>query len=211
MTNNWTRNQWLLLVSLIVIVGILGAILYTLWIVPLNENREALESQIESKEDTIRVLQNETDSSAVSESESRRLQETLPVKEQEDQFLIMLERAEAASRTSIQSISNVGTQTPVQTAEAPGEEKLTYELEMISGSFGDLMQFLFNLEEMERYSLVESISFDSSTIEQGDEEALYYFVTVSTYYYPSLELLESEAPQYDFGTPGNKQSPFQTD
>ncbi|SDI92631.1 hypothetical protein [Salimicrobium halophilum] len=211
MTFYWNRNQSMLLGVLVAVVVVVGFLLYTMWLSPLTEEKESLDNQVATKENAVEILREDSGSDAISELESKQLQNILPVEKQEDQFLLMLERAEAASRTSIQSIARVDGSAPAEETEDPGVQPLTYELEMVSETFGDLMQFLSNLEGMERYSLIQSITFDSSAVEEGSGEVLYYFVRVSTYHYPTLEALEPEAPSYNYGDPSGKVTPFETE
>ncbi|WP_347862660.1 type 4a pilus biogenesis protein PilO [Salimicrobium sp. PL1-032A] len=206
----WNRNQGFILSGSLLVVVVLGISLYVMWISPLHEERESLTSQIVSKENEINALRQAEEERSISKAEAEQLQNILPVEEREDQFLVLLEKAEASSLTSIRSITSVEEAAGTEEDDTSGIQPLSYELDMRSGSFGDLTEFLSRIEEMERYVRVESVTFDSASVEENGGRLLSYSVQVSAYHYPALEAMDPGASGYHYGEPSGKVTPFET-
>ncbi len=95
--------------------------------------------------------------------------------------------------------------------EAPlpvGVSSMTLDLSVASQNFTDLMSFLSEVMDSSRIVSIESVSFNDDRIIEGDLTYFFYFVTLSAYYYPGLDELEDELPEYHYNIESNKQNPF---
>ncbi|MBA2173447.1 hypothetical protein H0266_00890 [Halobacillus locisalis] len=99
----------------------------------------------------------------------------------------------------------------VEQTEAPlpvGVSSMTFDLSVASQNFTDLMSFLSEVMDSSRIVSIESVSFNDDRIIEGELTYFFYFVTLSAYYYPGLDELEDELPEYHYNTESNKQNPF---
>ncbi|QHE53139.1 LysM peptidoglycan-binding domain-containing protein [Pontibacillus sp. HMF3514] len=228
MKAEWSRLHYILL-TLVIVAGIgVFVIAQDIFLSPANQELDRLESSLENEEKILQTLRTkEENQTKISFQSSREMQRKLPVLPVQDQVLISLDKAESLSNSFIQSImmeqqesvnseltenedlSNEGTeeqsgQPDGKTTKVSGVRALTFNLEVISPEFPDLLSFLQELNRLSRLISIDAITFE----DQDEGERLTHLVTFSAYYYPTLENLQDELPQYHYESPSNKDNPL---
>ncbi|PLR93715.1 hypothetical protein [Bacillus sp. T33-2] len=92
-----------------------------------------------------------------------------------------------------------------------GVKKTSVLLTVRSENYADVEQFIEMLENLKRIVTVESIEFngpDEVTALAEDEQPVTFKLTVSAYYMPELDGLESSKPTLEGPEPANKLNPF---
>ncbi|MCA0969931.1 hypothetical protein LCM20_04970 [Halobacillus litoralis] len=229
----WNRNQLYILIGTIIVLLVSLFLLYRFWIAPERTELEGLEEQIITETERLQALesQREDEGEPITLATSRELQSRLPVLKAPDQMLLALERAESASNSFIESIAISSAEglsedeesTPdfdlegeTGEGEVPevdenlpaGVSSITFDMSVASQDFVDLMAFLREVTNSSRIVSIDSVSFNDDRIIEGDLTYFFYFVTLSAYYYPGLNELVDEMPEYHYDSESNKQNPF---
>ncbi|KGX88077.1 LysM peptidoglycan-binding domain-containing protein [Pontibacillus marinus] len=228
MKAEWSRLHYILL-TLVIVAGIgVFLIAQDIFLSPANQELDRLETSLENEEKILQTLRTkEENRTTISFQSSREMQRKLPVLPVQDQVLISLDKAESLSNSFIQSImmeqkesvnseltededlsNEVTEEQPGQpdgkTTKVSGVRALTFNLEVISPEFPDLLSFLQELNRLSRLVSIDAITFE----DQDEGERLTHLVTFSAYYYPALENLQDELPQYHYEPPSNKDNPL---
>ena len=107
-----------------------------------------------------------------------------------------------------------GTQSQPEAPTIPeGMKRITVELSVKSDNFFDLLTFLKVIENQERITKIDSLSFsggDEIITVEDEIEGLTYTVVLSTFYYPKLEELKDQLPAFETPPPSNKDNPLPT-
>ncbi len=224
MKAEWSRLHYILL-TLVIVAGIgVFLIAQNIFLSPVNQELDRSESTLENEKNILKTLRTkEEDQTTISFQSSREMQRKLPVLPVQDQVLISLDKAESLSNSFIQSITmeqqsnnnsglvEEGTasedQQGEETTTLQGVQASTFHLEVVSPDFPDLFSFLQELNRLSRIISVDAITFEN----QNEGERLTHLVTFSAYYYPKLESLQDELPQYHYEPPSNKDNPLDQD
>ncbi|WP_433743433.1 LysM peptidoglycan-binding domain-containing protein [Falsibacillus pallidus] len=101
---------------------------------------------------------------------------------------------------------------PVRKIELPqGMKRVVVNLQVESPGFNELMNFLGELEGLDRIVSIDSVSFSGNreprtTLDKG--MPLSYTVSLSIFYYPELKDLVKDLPLIDAPQPSNKVNPL---
>lgn len=236
---------------------------YMLKVKPLDAQISSLEESIKVEEDVVKQYESGNQEPIEEEvKNTTELQKKVPVIDQIDQFLLMLEEAEVVSGSLIRNadfekstvdengesitteedIQNLeednktfNEQTPkinnhTENGKAAGDEtnsevqkeaalpaglkKLTANLTIEADEYTEIKDFVKQIEQFDRITNIDSLEFtgfeEITNIDDYPEErqVLTYSMTVSTYFYPSLEELKDQAPKYEPEDPADKDNPF---
>ncbi|WP_157796544.1 hypothetical protein [Bacillus sp. FJAT-45037] len=90
-------------------------------------------------------------------------------------------------------------------------EKVSAELQVVSPTYMEMMEFLKEIEGLKRIVSIDSLRFSGHdeirTLDQPTDD-LQYVVEVSAYYLPTLDGLLDELPRYEHLQPSNKLNPL---
>ncbi len=229
---SWTRAQTILSIFVVLIVITTGILLYYTVIVPKQSKLGKIHEEITTEQtllDSLKVKNHQQE--LLNVMSSRELQTLIPVNSLPDQLLLIMERAEGSSGSLIRNVTvESGNSSEADTKNETGSEKqketeqealssspvilpegleaITYHLEVVSPNFQDFLSFLGELTTGPRLLSVDSISFDSEFTSVSDEKALDFSLVFSAFFYPSLDLLENEAPDYNYNEGAGKNNPF---
>jgi type IV pilus assembly protein PilO len=203
---------------------------------PLKSDLETKEQSLKTEQKLLDVItQKKSEETTKVVEDTRELQKKVPVTPLQEQFILDLEQAEIISNSRILSMgfskdaeafsevaettaTETDATTQTQTEQQPvvtgnGLKKLTVNLSVESKTYEDLEKFISTLESLKRIVVVESINYSGgeeiTTLEQ-EKEDLSYSLTISAYYYPTLEDLIAELPKIDAPEPANKKNPLTT-
>jgi type IV pilus assembly protein PilO len=207
---------------------------------PLKSDLKLKEQQLVTQKKLLDIINQKKSTSheAVTTEVTSDIQQKIPVKPMQEQFILDLEKAEtisnnqiismsftkdaeAATETDTENTSTVESDTtsqdsPEQIAERPailGLKKLTASLGVKSPSYEELEKFIDTLESLKRIVVVEAISYSGgeeiTSLEQEKTE-ISYNLTISAYYLPELNDLIAEVPKIDAPAPANKKNPLTT-
>ncbi|MFQ3542624.1 hypothetical protein Q7A53_00935 [Halobacillus rhizosphaerae] len=229
---SWTRAQTILSIFVVLIVVSAGMFLYSTVIVPKQSKLGKIQEELTTEQtllDTLKVKNDQQERLNV--KSSRELQTLIPVNPLPDQLLLIIERAEGSSGSLIRNVTvesassseantkhETGSEKKKETEQQAltsspsilpeGLEAITYHLEVVSPNFQDFLSFLRELTTGPRLLSVDSISFDSEFTSVSEEKALDFSVVFSAFFYPSLDFLENEAPDYNYSEGAGKNNPF---
>jgi type IV pilus assembly protein PilO len=203
---------------------------------PLKSDLDTKEQSLVTEQKLLDVItQKKSEETTKVVEDTRELQKKVPVSPLQEQFILDLEQAETVSNSKILSMgfakdagaitevaettateTDATTQTETEQQSAVtgnGLKKLTVSLSVESKTYEDLEKFISTLESLKRIVVVESINYSGgeeiTTLEQ-EKEDLSYSLTISAYYYPTLEDLIAELPKIDAPEPANKKNPLTT-
>lgn len=224
--------------TIVFLVLAAGVFWYVLKVKPLQKQISTLETSIKSELTLIEKYENGNVNKTEEEQDTVALQKKIPVVESVDQFLLLLEEAEVVSGSLIQQVTfskstealiekaaeesindgGIAKTEETDTIKEPGLpeglEKLTATLTVEAKNYFELEAFIRQVEKFERITNVESLQFTGfNEISNRDalphtREKLTYNMTISTYYYPSLEELKDQAPNYEPQDPAEKKNPL---
>lgn len=92
-----------------------------------------------------------------------------------------------------------------------GMKRITVNLSVKSSNYFDMLTFLKTIENLERITKIDSLSFSGGEeVKSVDAklEGLTYSVVLSTFYYPKLEELKDQLPAFETPPPSNKENPL---
>ncbi|WP_394137534.1 LysM peptidoglycan-binding domain-containing protein [Cytobacillus oceanisediminis] len=92
-----------------------------------------------------------------------------------------------------------------------GIERLTVSMIVEAPSYIELEAFIKAIEDLQRLTQIDSLAFTGNreVREAGKTvNKLIYSVTVSAFYYPTLEELKDQLPKYELPSPANKTNPL---
>ncbi|MCT2537950.1 hypothetical protein NC661_02040 [Aquibacillus koreensis] len=210
MTIRWSRLHSLLLILVIVLaVGIFVAG-YMGFIQPLEEQVIDIQDEIDLQEQLIANAENNNESL----DSSTNLQLQLPIDKQTDQMLVRLKEIQEVSNSSINqyTIEHRSTGNEATDAESANDQtsaipnnvgSIYYQLQVTSGNYQQMYQFLNELREMDRIVSIDSLQFGPNTNENFD-----FSVSFTAYYSPTLNGLRIEAPTFEYEPSAAKETPF---
>jgi type IV pilus assembly protein PilO len=90
-------------------------------------------------------------------------------------------------------------------------KQLTFSLDVSSPKYEDMLEFLKQLEGLQRISSIDSLSFTGNPETPGvHPSAMDYTVTVSTFYMTGMDELKSGLPWTEYPKPAGKKNPLFT-
>ncbi|MFJ8264562.1 LysM peptidoglycan-binding domain-containing protein [Peribacillus asahii] len=230
-----SKTSKLLLFALIMIVVIGGGLyVYFFHFQPLQQKVNELEAAITKEKQELAMIdgtgQSSTKKEVVNTSE---LQQKIPVQPLTDQIVLSLEEAEVASGTLITSLTfqeeekdeqqssetedylGIGTETEStdkSEVNLPnGVKQIQAEMTVASPSYKELETFVKEIEELPRMAKVERLQFAGTQEARElvvEPENLSFQVVVSFYYYPELEELVQQLPNYEAPPASDKENPL---
>lgn len=250
----------ILMVLTFVLLFVVVGSFYMTKVKPLQTQISSLEESIKVEQDVIAQFEGEKEKpNEDSLQDTTDLQKKIPVMDNMEQFLLMLEEAEVVSKSLIRnatfsqsSIEGSEESTtleedieqleeenqkfnetttdiqeegateavegqdgdPEQAVALPdGVEKLTANLTIEADHYFEMATFVKEIEKFERVTNIESLQFTgykevTALADIPDDPTLTYNLTVSTYFFPSLEEFKDEAPKYNPDEPGDKDNPL---
>ena len=215
---------------MVVVIG--GALyVYFLHFQPLQQKVNELEAAITKEKQELAMIDETGQSSAKKEIvNTSELQQKIPVQPLTDQIVLSLEEAEVASGTLITSLTfqegeeseqqsqdDLGIQTETENTDESAEnlpggvKQIQAEMTVASPSYKELETFVKEIEQLPRMAKVESLQF-AGTQEARElvvkPENLSFQVIVSFYYYPELEELVQQLPNYEAPPASDKENPL---
>lgn len=209
-------NKKVILIATVLFIITLGAgvFSYYLKVVPLKQevtNKQAmLLTEIKVYE---KMIEQVDQKSRKTVSDSKTLQERLPVQPLVEQFILDLEKAEVIANSLISSMTFSEGGSEEGSVLPNGLEKVTVSMSVRSPDYYHMETFLTTLEELDRMTKIDRLSFSGSseTMEEFSKtNPLQFSVTVSTFFMPSLVELDTELPVIHIPEPSNKSNPFPT-
>ncbi|WP_066365576.1 type 4a pilus biogenesis protein PilO [Neobacillus fumarioli] len=206
------------------------------YLVPLKNDLNQKQQTLQSEQKVFDALTRNNSVKTVTIANTTELQQKVPVKPMQDQFILDLEKAEIISNSTIKSMSfsndnlaagnsqnqanNVNGATSQNTTKAisiqqsaiPASiKKLTVQLSVESPSYEQFETFVSTLESLQRIVVVEAINYtgeeEMTNLEQTSQP-FFYNLTVSAYYMPNLEALKAQLPKIDAPPPAGKNNPL---
>ncbi|USK69378.1 LysM peptidoglycan-binding domain-containing protein [Peribacillus asahii] len=232
MTSKTSKLLLFILMMVVVIGG--GLYVYFLHFQPLQQKVNELEGAITKEKQELAMIDETGQSSAKKEIvNTSELQQKIPVQPLTDQIVLSFEEAEVASGTLITSLTfqegEEDEQQSSETEDALGIEKETEntaegaenlpggvkqiqaEMTVISPSYKELETFVKEIEQLPRMAKVESLQFAGTQEARElvvEPENLSFQVVVSFYYYPELEELVQQLPNYEAPPASDKENPL---
>ncbi|USK58969.1 LysM peptidoglycan-binding domain-containing protein [Peribacillus asahii] len=225
-----TSKLLLFILTMVVVIG--GALyVYFLHFQPLQQKVNELEAAITKEKQELAMIDETGQSSAKKEIvNTSELQQKIPVQPLTDQIVLSLEEAEVASGTLITSLTfqegeeseqqsqdDLGIQTETENTDESAEnlpggvKQIQAEMTVASPSYKELETFVKEIEQLPRMAKVESLQF-AGTQEARElvvkPENLSFQVIVSFYYYPELEELVQQLPNYEAPPASDKENPL---
>ncbi|MCM3710764.1 pilus assembly protein PilO [Sporosarcina luteola] len=214
--SNLTKRQkeMGLLVLSILFLLILAAYSYFQIYAPSKESNERAAQTLANERDILFALQRqEAQQSNTGTSNSRPLQQKLPVKPLEDLILLQVQKAEVKSDAFVHEV-NFSLEEPI-IENAPEQvqnvlQAVITEVHLAADAYMQIDRFIEEIESMERIFIMDRIEFTAPdevrTIEQEDGP-IELIVTFHALFRPDLGNLEDEAPKVDAPLPAGKQDP----
>ncbi|MCM3743480.1 pilus assembly protein PilO [Sporosarcina luteola] len=202
-----------LLVLAIVFLLALAAYSYFRVFAPAKESNERAAQTLANERDILFALQRqEAQQSNTGTSNSRPLQEKLPVKPLEDLILLQIQKAEVKSDAFVHEV-NFSLEEPI-IENAPEQvqnvQAVIAEVHMAADAYKQIDRFIEEIESMERVFIMDRVEFaapeEVSAVEQEDAP-MELIVTFHAFFRPDLGNLEDEAPKVDAPLPAGKQDP----
>ncbi|MGR3765212.1 hypothetical protein [Rossellomorea sp. NS-SX7] len=225
---DFTKKQWSLLTSLIVIglVSLTG--IYYLILQPADERLQfkkeelgiqvKLQEAVEAKVNSIE--QNET-------PDSGSLQKKVPVEPLTERMILDLEKAELLSGITIQSIQFEKTDGALATEESEGTDsapagetelpsllkRLQMTMMVESPTYFEMEKFLDEIESLERIVEINGLYFQGEeelkeSMEGYSEDTITFEIIASAFYIPELDDLKDGIPVIESPSPSLKKNPF---
>ncbi|WNF35919.1 hypothetical protein RJD24_15890 [Bacillaceae bacterium IKA-2] len=216
-------------ISLLLLVAIIGS--YFFFFPPLNQKIVQAEAQLQFEEELLELVQSQQiqETADISSYELQTLQKQVPVKPLVDQFILDLEKAEIYSDSFIInydfaegqysgtgiSTNDNNEETEVENSEdltdTSNSDRITVSMSVVTPGYENLIQFLERIEELERITKIDQLSFtgypEVTMVEQTADD-ITFSITVSTFYLPELAEFSEFAPQVDYPVQGNRNDPL---
>ncbi|MEH6947667.1 LysM domain-containing protein [Bacillus sp. JJ634] len=229
MTSKTPKLLLFILMMVVVIGG--GLYVYFLDFQPLQQKVNELEAAITKEKQELAMIDETGQSSAKKEIvNTSELQQKIPVQPLTDQIVLSLEEAEVASGTLITSLTfqegegseqqsedDLGIETETEKTDESavnlpgGVKQIQAEMTVISPSYKELETFVKEIEQLPRMAKVESLQFAGTQEARElvvEPENLSFQVVVSFYYYPELEELVQQLPNYEAPPASDKENPL---
>jgi len=214
--SNITKRQKDLLLIILAAVFLIVLVAYSYFLVyaPVKATNDQLKQTMETEREVLFVLRQEAAKKEKSDSSSTlQLQQKVPVKPLEDAVLLQITKAEIKSNSIVKDVAFVRSPfdiaTPPESVENVSQLLTTVAIEV--EAYSDLMRFISELENMERFFVVDSIKFvgPDEVKEMGVErELIPLTVSFSAFYRSDLENLVNETPKINAPSGSQKSDPF---
>lgn len=196
----------------------------------INKQIVQAEEQLKLEEKLLEAVQNQqqTNKVEISPNELRALQRQVPVKPLVDQFIFDLEKAEiysdsfilnygfgagqySGSGITITNDEEEAEEETEQTANQFNSERITVNMSVITPGYDELIQFLERIEQLERITKIDQLSFtgypEVRLLEQTADDFT-FSITISTFYLPELEEFAQYLPQINYPERGKRYNPL---
>ncbi|MEQ6375675.1 type 4a pilus biogenesis protein PilO [Bacillaceae bacterium S4-13-56] len=206
MKGSKVQKNILLIHILVFILGLLG--IYFFSVQPLVKEKEKVESSLQSQKQLLTVLQDrlEKQQNQDNRADSLSLQNQLPLEPFYEQLILEIDQAQSKSNSKVQSYSISDPQQfnlPTQ-KEAMTMMQVTFNMQVVSPTYEDMIEFINQLENSDRIISVNNISF----MGYQTEVDLPFQLTFSAYYIEGLDTLQGTKPQMKSPDSSNKQNPL---
>lgn len=180
---------------------------------PAKEANERAIQTLENERDVLFALERqEAQQNPARSSNSRPLQQKVPVKPLEDLILLQVQEAEVKSDTYLQevnfSLENALIDNPPE--HVTNVQAVITEVRLQTDSYSKIDRFIEEIESMERIYVMDAVEFSVPGEIRSDDEKVDFLeltVTFHAFYRPDLIELEDEAPKVDAPNPTGKKDP----
>ncbi|WJY28175.1 hypothetical protein [Sporosarcina trichiuri] len=220
------KDLAVLILSIIFFLLLAAYSWYQLYAPAREANEQAVSSLADQREVLFELQRQVAAQPEEVSSNSRPLQQKVPVLPLEEQLLVQLEKAEVKSRADIRDVQFIkgeaGTELTDPAAESsetvdapePSPETaiqvMTVDVELTASDYSQVDRFIREIEKMERIFIVQSIELTPPEEQREvEEETVPLELTLSfqAFYRPDLTELFSETPKLDAPDPAGKDDP----
>lgn len=191
-----------------------GLYSYFLLYAPAKEAREQAQQTLRSEREVLMALQAQVKELPEGEAVSTlELQKKVSVDPLSERLILQIEEAELLSGTRVEAVqiieADVAFSVPVEGLENLKEIETT--VAFTAEDYGEITDFITEIEAMERILVVESINFGANpeireVVE--DPERLQVTLSFAAYFRPDLIALSDTLPKIDAPAPANKKDPL---
>lgn len=229
------KQKWVfVLLNVLFITSLLAAYFY--FFPSIKKEVETASEQLGFEQRMLKSVQENVSQPLQDEDfDMKAFQRQVPVKPLVDQFIFDLEKAEVYSDSFISSYSFASSEYTGTNLELPSTEdeeeltstsdeesisdsieRVTVNLSVTSPEYENLIEFLRRIEQLERITKVDNISFtglpeqlvEVEVEENQIDDSLNYSIVVSTFYLPELVEYEDDLPMIPYPEPSEKENPF---
>ncbi|MDV6377226.1 pilus assembly protein PilO [Sporosarcina sp. GW1-11] len=208
------RQQHIVLIVLaaIFLVGVVYYSLFNLYL-PMREEHEQTSAQLASERNVLFALQKQLANKDLNETiSSGPLQKKVPVIPLEDALLLRIDKAEVKSNSRVQNVKFSKSEFVAEDLpeEVQNLETVLMEVKLVADTYGQVENFIYEIEEMLRIMNVETIQFKGlpeKTEAESDLGEMELVISFNAFFRPDLVNLQSEAPRVDAPAAAGKDDP----
>ncbi|WP_052461750.1 hypothetical protein [Sporosarcina koreensis] len=220
------KDLAVLILSIIFFLLLAAYSWYQLYAPAREANEQAVSSLADQREVLFELQRQVAAQPEEVSSNSRPLQQKVPVLPLEEQLLVQLEKAEVKSRADIGDVQFTKGETGPDLTEPAAEsiesgdtpepspetaiQAMTVDVELTASDYSQVDRFIREIEKMERIFIVQSIELTPPEEQREvEEETVPLELTLSfqAFYRPDLTDLIEETPKLDAPDPAGKVDP----